>query len=85
MCYSRRMKLAPLVVIGASVLLATGCVEQAEKPASTPLSPSPTVATEPPELQGTWKDFSFKTTSGETVTLADYKGKTLLVDVWSYT
>jgi hypothetical protein len=32
-----------------------------------------------------WPDFNFKTTLGKPVSLAAYKGKNVLIDVWSYT
>jgi hypothetical protein len=66
-------------------ILAAGCGERAEPLAAAPASAEPSVRSEQAEPLGNWADFRFETTAGKPVSLGDYKGKTLLVDVWSYT
>lgn len=85
-CYSLLMKLALAGTIFALAILGAGCVEKVERAQAPPPPPAPAVeSTEPVKDFGVWADFSFKTTAGKTVSLADYRGKVLLVDVWSYT
>ena len=79
------MKLTIAVALGAWAILAAGCTDKIENSATNPVDHAPVALNEPPEQLGDWADFNFTTTAGKNVSLADYKGKTLLVDVWSYT
>jgi cytochrome oxidase Cu insertion factor (SCO1/SenC/PrrC family) len=78
------MKQSMALVLCACAILVSGCGENAKTAASAPSSAEP-MASVPAEPLGDWADFSFKTTAGKPVSLSDYEGKTLLVDVWSYT
>jgi len=69
----------------AWAILVAGCGERAETLKAASASAEPPVHSEQAEPLGNWSDFRFETTAGKPVSLGDYKGKTLLVDVWSYT
>ena len=79
------MKRTIAIALFAAAILASGCTDKIENTATNPVDHAPVALNEPPEQLGDWADFKFTTTAGKTVSLADYKGKTLLVDVWSYT
>ena len=79
------MKLSIAIALFAAAILAAGCAEKPKDTATNPEDHAPVALNEPPEQLGDWADFQFTTTAGKNVSLADYKGKTLLVDVWSYT
>ena len=61
----------------------------AEPPSETTVAVPAEPAAEPSALVSAptenWPDFNFKTTLGKSASLASYKGKTVLIDVWSYT
>ena len=79
------MKATKATALCVCAILAAGCGEKAETVVSAPARAEHLEHADPGQPMGEWADFTFKTTAGKPVSLAQYKGSILLVDVWSYT